>query len=218
VHIAQVLGKAGRQCNVLCFIDEFPDMQDYSLHQTLRYCRSHGIAIVLTNQQRADLKHVRGMLEAVEGSIESKFYCGLNSREDINWLSDLSGQSVETFRDTSEHWGPQGASHSTSTRHVFVPRINTTEVARASSIPGRCIAHITSEPWNGLPFEMDFEHDVAKETYDGWEDAPWPMDTPNTIVPRDIREQGALEAKPAEPRRRQPDRVLSVERYAPREQ
>ena len=216
MHTGQVLGRIRRLCNVLVFIDEFPDMQDYSLHQTLRYCRSHGIAIVLANQQRADLKHVPGMLDAVEGSIQSKFYCGLNSREDINWLCDLGGQSVETFRDSSESWGPQGASHSTSTRHVFVPRINTVEVAQASSIPGRCIAHITNEPWGGLPFEMDFEHDVAKTEYDNWENSTWPSDVPDTIIPRRVREEIAAEKKPSQRRRNRLVRVLSVERYKPR--
>lgn len=213
MRTGQLLGKRGRKCNVLFFVDEFPDMQDYSLHQTLRYCRSHGVAIVLANQQRADLKAVPGMLDAVEGSIQLKLYFGLNSREDINWLSDLGGQSVETFRDTSETWGPQGASQSVSSRHVFVPRLNTTEVAAASSIPGRCIAHITREPWGGLPFEMDVEHDVSKETYDGWEEAPWPNDVEGTIVPKGPHEEKNVQKKPTRQSRKGPSCVLSIERY-----
>ena len=213
IRTGQLLGKKGRKCNVLFFVDEFPDMQDYSLHQTLRYCRSHGVAIVLTNQQRADLKAVPGMLDAVEGSIQLKLYFGLNSREDINWLSDLGGEAVETFRDTSETWGPQGASQSVSSRHVLLPRINTTEVAGASSIPGRCIAHITCEPWCGLPFEMDVEHDVSKDTYDGWEEAPWPSDVEGTIVPNVPHEEKNVQKKPARQSRNEPSRVLSVERY-----
>lgn len=190
---------------VYCFIDEFQRLVSSQVEPVLQQARDTGVALILANQNIADLK---GITETVLGNVTFRQCFSATTPDLQELLIKESGETVD-YRLSWDHLDPapnltmahmmMGADLVTETKvtEELGPRITRNDLIRMSADDNLSYIYVATNKgharYDGFSQIIRSDHHITKEMYDRLrENTGWPGPQPGTLV---ITEQRYPEKK-----------------------
>jgi len=177
---------------VCLIIDEFQRLVGENLTIILEQARSYGIGAILSNHSSAQLKTADGkdLWPLINGNTAATIHFGSKDIQELEMLSKLSGEFLETHESTSRSvgrgtsLGPQGStdsesySQTTSSSSHYVQKFMIRDLQRIFSRQRRFILSVQRNTglsnFDGAPVVVDGIFTMPKETYIRRKTARWP--------------------------------------------
>ena len=177
-------------------IDEFQRLASENFKIILEQARSFGIAALLANQSRADLKlHDVDLRPSIDTNTRFKQFFSVTDPLDMKSLSDLSGEELMTTVSRSTNYG-KIISKSISSNDVLKPRLMRNDILSISDHPLDSIVHVSRgsgySQFGGKCVHLRTTWPMTKSEYDELAAEPWP-----SAIVEDIAEEVAAEVEPS---------------------
>lgn len=173
----QRTGKPYRQAYLV--IDEFQRLTGENFKVILEQARSFGIANILANQTQGDLKTADTDLRpTIRTNTRAKMYFSLSDPEEVQALSQSSGEEISYMRSYSTTYGGSQDSHSETEAQSLKPRLIRNDILRASDHPLEFILQVSRgsgyTQFGGIPIPVRTTFPHHNSQYKAFMEEPWP--------------------------------------------
>ncbi len=194
-------------------IDEFQRLASENFKIILEQSRSFGIAAILANQTRSDLQlHDVDLRPTINTNTRFKQFFSVSDLEEINDLSELSGEELGKMTGYSLTTGDETSSETISFNDSIKPKLIRNDILRISDHPLDSVVRISRgsgyTQFGGACIHLRSTWPVTKSDYDKLAIEPWPSspaedsseeEEPTGVVvsdhsPADIDREAAREA------------------------